>query len=82
VAKITVNLPNRPKDELIEVAGLGTFENGYQHELTDDHHVVALAHNLEIPEEVGEPLLDAQPFVKAEEPTQKKDEDEKKGGDE
>lgn len=30
---ITINLPNRPKDDPIEIIGLGVFPNGYNYEL-------------------------------------------------
>lgn len=33
---LTINLPNRPKDDPIEVVGLGLFANGYNYELDGD----------------------------------------------
>ena len=33
MAKLVVNLPNRPKGANVSIPGLGTFENGKEHEV-------------------------------------------------
>jgi hypothetical protein len=81
VAKITVNFPNRPEGDDIEVTGLGVFKNGYEHQLTDENLMSAQAHGLEIPDEgllLGDPLPGARLYKQEDQPK----EDEEKGGDE
>lgn len=31
--KLTINLPNRPKDDLVEIVGLGVFKNGHTYDV-------------------------------------------------
>ena len=35
MAILTINLPNRPKDDPTEIVGLGLFANGYNYEVGD-----------------------------------------------
>lgn len=56
MAKLTVNLPNRPQGSDVGVPGIGTFENGKEHEVPASVKKRYEARGKKFPRVIGEPL--------------------------